>query len=70
MSDKDIVEEARELAKLIAEREPFVSPNTHRTEEVLRALADQVERLRGVDGELDDINECGKCDLCEDHHAR
>jgi hypothetical protein len=28
----------------------------------------ELMRLRGVDSELDDIRECSKCDLCEDHY--
>jgi hypothetical protein len=35
---------------------------------LLEALCGEVERLHGLDGELDDIRECDKCDLCEDHH--
>lgn len=41
----------------------------YRAPDLLRALVDEVQRLRGVDGELDDIRECSKCDLCEDHHG-
>lgn len=39
-----------------------------RAPELLRQLANEVERLRGVDGALDEIRNCDKCDLCEDHH--
>lgn len=67
-SERDIVAEARELADFLASMKEWRSRNQIRTEAALRALADEVVCLRSLDGQLDDIRECDKCDLCEDHH--
>lgn len=57
MSEKDVVEEARDLADFLASMKEWRSQNQIRTEIVLRALADEVERLRkdvkGVEAERD-----------------
>lgn len=82
-SEKDIVEETRELLAQHPENKVFV-PNSReldRIPELLRALADEVERLRVREDEVGalrqrerkrlftviDIRNCDKCDLCEDH---
>lgn len=71
MAGEDVVKQARELLANSSRIHALNDKDPQLDREVgwmIEVMADEIERLRGVDGELDDIRECSKCDLCEDHH--
>lgn len=71
----DLLTELRELLETHSIVAMRVNKPYREIRPLLRALADEVERLRCnrpriKEAALDEILDCDKCDLCEDHHGQ